>query len=148
LSDHSNFKVARSKLAKGNKIIDDYEKLVKTRTKEALREINFMEFPNKQETIEEFLKGVKEKDRFNKEFFRIQRESLSTMGNLLNFLSSKKDKYYFDQEQIVFFVNDDIKKYNNYMQRLSQLVHEEEKWFEKYQQVTTDEVNKLKKYTK
>ena len=147
LSNHSRISEARLKLRKVNQLIDDYEKLLEKRSIDAINQINNLRLEDtiKKEAVDGFYKGRREGDEYFKEYFRIERAFLAEVDNLLNFLLSRSGKYWFENGQIVFILDNDANRYNINIQKIYRLAEEESKWTDKYQAAILSKTQEFEK---
>jgi hypothetical protein len=147
LSNRSRIIEAKLKLIKINQLIDDYEKLLEKRSIDAINQINSLRLEDniKKKAIDGFIKGRRERDEYFKEYFRIERAFLAEVNSLLNFLLSRSGKYWFENSQIVFILDNDANQYNIIIQKIYRLAEEESKLADKYQRAILSKTQEFEK---
>lgn len=137
---------SRYKLVKADSLITVYESELfhhidsASTQVESLREYNDL----KQGFVDGFRSGCeKTKERYGS-LMSIERRCVANMDSLLTFLLEGETDYYFDSSQIYFTTQDNADRYNILIEKIADLISEEQAWLSRERDLFDDKLKKLK----
>jgi len=129
LSSAANINNAKERLAASFNIWDKYEAEVKNIITNFNTEVSTLDMPSSFKTS--FFEGYKlsqnESSKMMSNFFKIERDICTRANTILDFMLSIQGKYEVQGNQILFYNNDTLNKYNGYIQDIQKLAEEETK---------------------
>ena len=138
---------AQKRLQEIPKIMDRCEAHFRTWSEHLLTDVMNLNLP--EATKEEFFAGYNEtKEQGLKnlsEYLAIKRSLASAYNDVLELVRSKRGKFRFQDEGIIFYSAEDLSKYNSGLQKVDRLIEEHDAWVTKQQGVREAVIQQLER---
>ncbi|MBD7913260.1 DUF3053 family protein [Clostridium cibarium] len=127
LGDVEKIKSSKKKLEDTVKIYDDYETKYNDLVTNLDTSVSNTELPKEFKTsfLDGFRKSQLENSKDMKEFFKVEKDVFSKINSLMDFLLASQGKYVVKNNEILFYADADLDKYNGFIKDINNLAQKE-----------------------